>query len=100
MLLWKDKENLINQSSPPGVFELKKFKKLAIFLFSISLSLSIITPSQAEELANPLLVPVNSQPGLVINPVPSEIALGTKFSISGAIDPAMLNVTLTCSGFS
>ncbi|MFZ9360849.1 MAG: hypothetical protein ACO249_05925, partial [Candidatus Nanopelagicales bacterium] len=73
---------------------MKKFKKLAIFLFSISLSLSIITSSQAEELANPLLVPVNSQPGLVINPVPSEIALGTKFSISGAIDPAKKNVTI------
>ncbi|MFZ9790690.1 MAG: hypothetical protein ACO3C2_06345, partial [Candidatus Nanopelagicales bacterium] len=77
---------------------MKKFKRLAIFLFSISLSLSIITPTQAEELANPLLVPVNSQPGLVLNPVPSEIALGTKFSISGAIDPAKKNVNMPSRG--
>lgn len=69
-------------------------KKLQVIVFSLILTFTLVSSSHAEDLTNPVLVSINSQPGLVINPVPSEIALGAKFSLSGAIDPAKKNVTI------
>ena len=73
---------------------MKLQKQIVSIAFSIFLTTSLINPVSAETLTNPLLVTINSQPGLLINPVPSEIALGTKFSISGSIDPVKKNVTI------
>jgi GH25 family lysozyme M1 (1,4-beta-N-acetylmuramidase)/5-hydroxyisourate hydrolase-like protein (transthyretin family) len=69
-------------------------KKILTLIFSLFLTISLVTSAKAENLGNPVLVTINSQPGLVLNPVPSEIALGVKFSLSGAIDPAKNNVTI------
>ena len=74
--------------------ELNLKKKILAITFSLFLTISFVNSANAETLPNPVLVPINSQPGLVLNPVPSEIAVGAKFSISGAIDPAKKNVTI------
>ena len=69
-------------------------KKILTLTFSLFLTISLVGSAKAENLVNPVLVTINSQPGLVLNPVPSEIALGAKFFLSGAIDPAKKNVTI------
>ena len=73
---------------------MKFTKKILAITFSLFLSISLADSVKAEDLPNPVLVAINSQPGLILNPVPSEIALGAKFSITGTIDPAKKNITI------
>ena len=71
------------------------FKKSLALLISVFFGLSLITPAQAEEVpVNPLIANINSQAGLIINPVPTEVSLGAKFSLSGNIDPVKKSVTI------
>ena len=74
---------------------MKILKRILLLSISTFLLASLTSPVQAEgELVNPLLTQINSEAGLVINPVPTEVALGAKFSLSGTIDPVKKGVTI------
>ena len=74
---------------------MKILKRILLLSISTFLLASLTSPVQAEgELVNPLLTQINSEAGLVINPVPTEVALGAKFSLSGTIDPIKKGVTI------
>lgn len=73
---------------------MKQIKKIIILVFTTLLTLSFATSAFAEEVANPLLVNINSEAGLFVNPVPSEVSLGAKFSLSGKIEPGSTGVTI------
>ena len=74
---------------------MKILKRILLLSISTFLLASLTSPVQAEgELVNPLLTQINSEAGLVISPVPTEVALGAKFSLSGTIDPVKKGVTI------
>mgnify|MGYP003335624441 CR=1 FL=1 len=74
---------------------MKILKRILLLSISTFLLASLTSAVQAEgELVNPLLTQINSEAGLVINPVPTEVALGAKFSLSGTIDPIKKGVTI------
>ena len=70
------------------------FRKISALLISAFLTFGLLSPAQAEEVTNQLIANINSQPGLVVNPVPTEVSLGAKFSLSGKIDPVKKGVTI------
>ena len=70
-------------------------KYLVTLFSSLFLTVGLIGPTSAEEVAaNPLIATIATQPGLVLNPVPTEVSLGAKFSINGSIDPVKAGVTI------
>ena len=70
-------------------------KYLVTIFSSLFLTVGLVGPASAEEVAaNPLIATIATQPGLVLNPVPTEVSLGAKFSINGSIDPVKAGVTI------
>ena len=69
-------------------------RRIFILLISALLGFGQLSPAQAEEVPNPLIANINSQPGLLLNPVPTEASVGAKFSLNGSLDPVAEGVSI------
>jgi len=69
-------------------------RRIFILLISALLGFGQLSPAQAEEAPNPLIANINSQPGLLLNPVPTEASVGAKFSLNGSLDPVAEGVSI------